>query len=86
MNKTLMTSFIVAVVFGVLFFITPTTANAYSFKSTSFRTTSYKTYSRGGSLYVQKGYFRSSGTYVQPYLKTRADNTIYNNRKYILGY
>lgn len=61
-------------------------ANSAEARSYSYRTPSYRSYSNGGSLYYQKGYYRSSGTYVQPYLKTRPDNTIYNNRKYILGY
>ncbi len=42
--------------------------------------------SYGGSLYNQRGYIKKNGTYVQPHLKTKPDNTIYNNRKYRLGY
>lgn len=52
----------------------------------SFTTPSYKNYSKGGSLYYQRGYLKKNGTYVQPHLKTRPDNTTYNNRKYLLGY
>jgi hypothetical protein len=55
-------------------------------KITVPKITTPKIYKSGGSLYMQKGYVKSNGTYVQPYLKTKADNTIYNNRKYILGY
>lgn len=46
----------------------------------------YRNYSSAGSLYYQRGYIRNNGTYVQPHFKTRPDNTIYNNRKYILGF
>lgn len=46
----------------------------------------YRNYSRGGSLYYQRGYSKSNGTYVQPHLKTRPDSSRYNNRRYLLGY
>ncbi|HUD04606.1 MAG TPA: hypothetical protein VMR59_01310 [Patescibacteria group bacterium] len=58
----------------------------YAPKITIPKITTLKNYKSGGSLYLQKGYVKKNGTYVQPYLKTKADNTIYNNRKYILGY
>lgn len=56
-------------------------------RSYNFGIKSYRSYSSGGSLYYQRGYVRrSTGTYVMPHFKTKADNTIYNNRRYILGY
>jgi hypothetical protein len=55
-------------------------------KITVPKITTPKTYKSGGSLYLQKGYIKKNGTYVAPYLKTKADNSIYNNRKSILGY
>lgn len=45
-----------------------------------------KNYKNGGQLYMQKGYLKKNGTYVQPHLKTKSDNTIYNNRKFIFGF
>lgn len=64
-----------------LLVITPSTVEARKSYSTS-----YRDYSQGGSLYIQKGYLRRNGSYVQFHLKTYPDTTIYNNRKYILGY
>lgn len=86
MNKRLIAYLIVTVGLAILFFVAPVSANAYSFRISSYRSPSYRTYTNGGSLYTQSGYFRNNGTYVQSHLKTRPDNTIYNNRKYILGY
>ena len=57
-----------------------------SYRTPSFKTPSIRNYSNGGSLRYQNGYLRSNGTYVQSHLKTSPDNTIYNNRKYQLGY
>jgi len=38
-----------------------------------------RNYSNGGSIYMQKGYYKNNGTYVQPHFKTRSDNYRYNN-------
>ncbi len=86
MNKSLITSLIVTLGFAFLFFITPVPVNAYSYKTSSFRMSTPRNYTSGGSLYRVNGYVKKSGTYVAPYTRTRPDNTIYNNRKYILGY
>jgi hypothetical protein len=78
-----------------MFGVAPVDARVSSFKIKSYapkiktyvpKITAPKIYKTGGSLYLQKGYVKKNGAYVQPYLKTKADNTIYNNRKYILGY
>lgn len=45
-----------------------------------------RNYQNGGQLYLQKGYVKRNGTYVQPHLKTKPDNSLYNNRKQTLGY
>lgn len=60
--------------------------NVRSYRTPSLRMPSMRNYSNGGSLRLQSGYIRSNGTYVQPHLKTSPDSTIYNNRKYLLGY
>lgn len=58
----------------------------------SYSPKSYKTpsaprnYKNGGQLYMQKGYLKRNGTYVQPYLKTKPDSSRFNNRKQILDY
>lgn len=61
---------------------------AYAARSyySTYRKPGYRNYSNGGSLYYQRGYLKSNGSYVQPHLKTRPDNTIYNNRKFRLGF
>lgn len=38
-----------------------------------------RNYSHGGEIYLQNGYWRSNGTYVMPYYKTRPDNYKWNN-------
>jgi len=38
-----------------------------------------RNYSHGGEIYMQNGYSRSNGTYVEPHLKTRPDNYKWNN-------
>lgn len=38
-----------------------------------------RNYSRGGELYLQNGYLKGNGTYVAPHLKTRPDNSQWNN-------
>jgi hypothetical protein len=81
MNKLLLLTFLTI----SLFFVVGGT-NIAEAKSYGFKAPSYRTYSNGGSLRYQAGYFRKSGTYVQPHFKTSSDNTIYNNRRYILGY
>lgn len=36
-------------------------------------------YRSGGSVRMQRGYVRKNGTYVSPHMKTRPDNSRYNN-------
>lgn len=36
-------------------------------------------YNNGGQLYYQNGYLKSNGTYVDPHLKTKPDNSEWNN-------
>jgi hypothetical protein len=48
-----------------------------SFKS--YSAPASRNYSHGGEIYLQNGYGKSNGTYVMPHLKTRPDNTPYNN-------
>ena len=38
-----------------------------------------RNYKNGGEIYLQNGYPKQNGTYVMPHLKTRPDNTPYNN-------
>jgi len=38
-----------------------------------------RNYSHGGEIYMQNGYSRSNGTYVEPHFKTRPDNYKWNN-------
>ena len=38
-----------------------------------------RNYSHGGEIYMQNGYTRSNGTYVEQHLKTRPDNYKWNN-------
>ena len=38
-----------------------------------------RNYSHGGEIYMQNGYSRSNGTYVEPHLKTRPDSYKGNN-------
>jgi len=38
-----------------------------------------RNYKNGGQLYLQNGYGKSNGTWVNPHLKTRPDNNPYNN-------
>ncbi len=57
-----------------------------TYRTPSYRIPSIRDYPNGGNLRYQNGYFRSNGTYVQPHFKTSPDDTVYNNRKYILGY
>ena len=38
-----------------------------------------RNYSHGGEIYMQNGYLRSNGTYVEPHLKTRPDSYKGNN-------
>ena len=48
----------------------------------SFKTNSApapRNYKSGGEIHLQNGYLRGNGTYVDPHLKTRPDNTPYNN-------
>jgi len=85
MNKIIIVLFATLFLIGV---VVPVEARKSSFSVKTYvpKITIPKNYKNGGSLYFQKGYLKKSGTYVQPHLKTKADNTIYNNRKYILGY
>ena len=48
-----------------------------SFKS--YSTPAPRNYKNGGEIHLQNGYLRGNGTYVDPHLKTRPDNTPYNN-------
>lgn len=73
-------------VFLVITATTSVEAARRSYGGSSYRSPSYRNYSNGGSLYYQRGYLKKNGTYVQPHLKTKPDNTPYNNRKYRLGY
>ena len=54
-----------------------TSSNYYNYKPyTQKKTYNYK---NGGQIYLQKGYTKSNGTYVQPHLKTKPDNYTWNN-------
>ncbi|MCX6783768.1 MAG: hypothetical protein NT141_01720 [candidate division WWE3 bacterium] len=56
-------------------------------KIQTFKPTTYRNYTGGGTLKYQNGYFKpSTGTYVQGYLKTKPDNYTWNNRKSLYGY
>ena len=79
----LVLSTLLVFLFGANVFPVEAARNSYG---SAYRTSTYRNYSNGGSLRIQDGYFRENGTYVQPHLKTTPDNTIYNNRKYQLGY
>jgi len=48
-----------------------------SFKS--YSAPAPRNYKNGGEIYLQNGYGKSNGTWVNPHLKTRPDNTPYNN-------
>ena len=48
-----------------------------SFKS--YSAPAPRNYKNGGEIHLQNGYLRGNGTYVDPHLKTRPDNTPYNN-------
>ena len=48
-----------------------------SFKS--YSAPAPRNYKNGGEIRLQNGYLRGNGTYVDPHLKTRSDNTPYNN-------
>lgn len=82
--------FIVCIAIASIAFLTTVViqveAARRSYGGSSYRSPSYRNYSNGGSLYYQRGYLKRGGSYVQPHLKTKPDNTIYNNRKYRLGY
>lgn len=57
-------------------------ANNQSFYSEPIRSNTeakQKNYENGGQLYLQNGYFRSNGTYVEPHIKTKSDNQTWNN-------
>lgn len=86
-----MKKLIILSLFSVLFLLP---FNSVDARKSSFKIKSYapkiiapKSYKNGGRLYLQKGYVRkTTGKYVMPHLKTKPDNTIYNNRKYLLGF
>ncbi len=44
-----------------------------------------RNYNNGGSLYMQKGYMKSNGTYVAPHLKTKPDSYQWNNYNELYG-
>ena len=54
-----------------------------TYSTPSYNTPTYtkprRNYSNGGSVYMQSGYYKRNGTYVQPHYKTRSDNYQYNN-------
>lgn len=93
---------VIVMILFLLAFTSPVEAKSSygSFKAPSYRAPSVKRYSppaykapsapknyqNGGQLYMQKGYLKGNGTYVQPHLKTKPDNSLYNNRKQRLGY
>jgi len=83
---------VLLIVAGLVFLVTVNSVEAArrsfgsSYKMPSYKTPSTRNYSTGGSLYYQRGYVKGNGAYVQPHLKTKPDNTVYNNRKYRLGY
>ncbi len=92
-----MKKYLLIITIVLLFTFSVSTAEA---RKTSFRTKSYtpkiktyapkittpRNYKNGGQLRMQSGYLKKNGTYVQPHLKTKSDNTIYNNRKFIFGF
>ncbi len=93
---------IISLLFFLLTFTSSVEAKSFygSFRAPSYRAPSVRNYSppaykapsapknyqNGGQLYMQKGYIKGNGTYVQPHLKTKPDNSLYNNRKQRLGY
>ncbi len=92
-----MRKYLLIITVAVLLVFSASTVEA---RRTSFRTKSYapkiktyvpkittpRNYKNGGQLRMQRGYLRKNGTYVQPHLKTKPDNTTYNNREYIFGF
>jgi hypothetical protein len=59
-------------------------ANKQTYSTPSYstpKTTTPRNYNNGGQYKVQKGYQKSSGTYVAPHIKTTPDNKKYNNYK-----
>lgn len=86
-SKIILSIFIPIVLLAVLL-IAPASVEAARnpYGRSLYKSPSYRNYSNGGSLYYQRGYLKKNGTYVQPHLKTKPDNSIYNNRKNILGY
>ncbi len=62
-----------------------TPSSSFSLPSSTYSTPTYKepsstkNYDNGGQIYLQNGYYRSNGTYVEPHLKTKPDNNQWNN-------
>ncbi|MCL4418723.1 hypothetical protein M1146_01320 [Patescibacteria group bacterium] len=79
---------IISIVLLFAFSVSTVEARRTSFKTKSYAPKIYtpRNYKNGGQLRMQRGYLKRNGTYVQPHLKTKPDNTIYNNRKYIFGF
>lgn len=59
-------------------------SNKQTYSSPSYsapKTSTPRNYSNGGQYKIQKGYQKSSGTYVAPHIKTTPDNKKWNNAK-----
>lgn len=51
----------------------------YNYSTPAYEAPKEREYNNGGQLYYQSGYIKSNGTYVEPHLKTKPDNTELNN-------
>lgn len=59
-------------------------ANKQTYSSPTYsppKTTTPRNYPNGGQYKLQKGYQKSSGTFVAPHIKTTPDNKKWNNAK-----
>lgn len=88
MKKILYSLLVFGLVFGSVLSIGVSSAEAKSRSVKSYSTKIKKapSYKTGGQLKVQKGYFKKSGTYVQPHFKTGPDQYKWNNRKAKYGF
>ena len=56
-------------------------APSYNTNQPTYNINSYqeRNYNSGGQIYMQDGYMRSNGTYVEPHFKTKPDDQTWNN-------
>ena len=72
------------ILIAVIFVITAlTVAMAWEYKSNyQYKPAkSERHYNNGGQIYLQKGYVKKDGTYVEPHFKTKPDTYKWNNLK-----